>query len=235
MSILLDKWKERRLQSSLKKKLAEVLGYKPKDVAPYLQAFNHKSANKGIESNNERLEFLGDSVLDLVVSEHLFNRFPKKNEGFLTQQRSRYVSRSSLNRIAFDLNLDKYIKCKIDLPIEQTSICGNTLEALVGAIYVDRGFDKAVEFINEKLLINADSFVEDNKEEFDPKSRLIEHCQQSKKHIIFETEASNKKEADRKFVSQITINGQSLGRGFGASKKKAEQQASKNVLNLIRK
>ncbi len=210
------------------------MGFYPKQISLYEQAFLHKSVIKEHElkpfESNERLEFLGDAILDSIVSHYLFNKFPFKDEGYLTQLRSRIVSRQSLNRLGITIGLKELINSKLDK--ESKSLYGDALEALIGAIYVDKGYVFAQQFVEEKLLthyLDIDTIINT---ETDFKSRAIEWCQKQKIDFDFdltETEEDNEKI----YTAKLIINGEIKGEGQAKSKKKAEQIASEEFYKTI--
>lgn len=211
-----------------------MFGFIAHNIELYKLALIHKSASVVLEDgthiNNERLEYLGDAVIESVTSEYLFIEFTDKNEGFLTQLRSKMVSRQTLNEVAKRIGLDDYVITHSSNNLSQKHIYGDAFEAMVGAIYLDQGYD----FVN-RLLINH-IFVKyikvDNLlvEETDFKSRLIEWCQKNHHSIHFQT-ANDKTYSSSHpfFYSKVLIDGIEVGYGAGDSKKEAEQRASYSV------
>lgn len=212
----------------------DMFGFIPNNIELYKLALIHKSASvtldDGRQINNERLEFLGDAVIESVTSDYLFIEFPDQNEGFLTQLRSKMVSRQSLNEVAKRLNLDAHVITHSSASFSQKHIYGDAFEAMMGAIYLDQGYD----FVN-RLLINrifgdylrAGTLLE---EETDFKSRLIEWCQ--KKHHTIRFITSHDKSyssAHPVFNCKVLIDDIEAGYGSGDSKKEAEQQAAFSV------
>lgn len=212
----------------------DMFGFIAHNIELYKLALIHKSASvvlaDGTHINNERLEFLGDAVLESVSSEYLFIEFPDKNEGFLTQLRSKMVSRQMLNEVAKRIGLDDYVITHSSNNLSQKHIYGDAFEAMVGAIYLDQGYD----FVN-RLLINhifVDYIKVDNLlvSETDFKSRLIEWCQKNHHTIQYQT-ANDKSYSSSHpfFYSKVLIDGIEVGYGAGDSKKEAEQRASYSV------
>lgn len=211
-----------------------MFGFIAHNIELYKLALIHKSASVVLEDgthiNNERLEYLGDAVIESVTSEYLFIEFPDKNEGFMTQLRSKMVSRQTLNDVAKRIGLDDYVITHSSNNLSQKHIYGDAFEAMIGAIYLDQGYD----FVN-RLLINH-IFVKyikvDNLlvEETDFKSRLIEWCQKNHHSIQFHT-ANDKTYSSSHpfFYSKVLIDGIEVGYGAGDSKKEAEQRASYSV------
>jgi len=228
------RWKK----SSLEKEnphlvsLLESLRIKTSKPELYLQALRHKSVYESSFQNNERLEFLGDSILDSVVAEVLYEKFPQGKEGFLTQIRSRIVSRTSLNNLGIALNLHKLIEVQMSREIRETSLSGNALEALIGAIYLDKGFKSTNTFIRDHLLGPHINFSNLLTQEPDPKSRVIEKAQKQKVKVHFQT-AIFQREEPQSFQSVVTFDGEEIASAFGASKKKAEQKAAAEVLDKL--
>jgi ribonuclease-3 len=204
----------------------------------YEQALRHHSASATIHQNgsrdsNERLEYLGDSVLNTIVAQLLFNRFPFKDEGFLTEMRSKIVSRESLNELAIKIGLNHivmYDKRAINNH-NKNSIFGNALEAFIGAVFLDAGFYTARTFILEKLLSHIDiDKLQHTETNF--KGRLIEWAQRNSKQVEFE----NTEEMDRKqkiYKVRVLLDRVLMGEAENLSKKKAEQMASQKALEML--
>ena len=225
-----------RKQSDYTLKLERIIGFKPSRISFYKQAFIHKSvllgsAKKSFESN-ERLEFLGDAILDAVISTYIYQKFPFKDEGFLTQLRSKLVSRQFLNKLALKIGLNELIQSNLDR--ESKSIYGDALEALIGAIYLDKGFKKAELFILTKLIQNHVELSEVIEKETDFKSRMIEWAQKEKSKIEFEVEEMERDGA-KTYVASLFINNQLKGKGEAFSKKKAEQLAAEECYQGLKK
>jgi ribonuclease-3 len=186
-----------------------------------------------LQGHNERLEFLGDSVLDLVIADEVFHRFPSKDEGDLTRLRSVLVNRTQLNRISGELKIDQFIVGNFVKNIMPEDVKGNALEALIGAIYVDKGFNFAKKFVKKRIVdphINFQEIMIDNR---DFKSELYMWAQKNKKVIRYETIADNGKAEKKKYIINVWVEGKVLGTGEGASKKKAEQMASQNACKKL--
>ncbi len=163
-----------------------LLGITPDNIELYKLALIHRSASvtlpDGAPANNERLEFLGDAVLETIVSDFLFIEYPEQTEGFLTQMRSRIVSRASLDEISSKMGIDKYIVANFNGTYSHKHLNGNAFEALVGAIYLDKGYDFANRFVINDVLRRYVDLGDITSTEVDFKSRLIEWCQKSKLH-----------------------------------------------------
>lgn len=210
------------------------LGFVPNSVLYYRKALTHKSVslknNEGQLISNERLEFLGDSILDSVISDYIFNHYPKKDEGFLTQMRSKLVNRKSLNDIAISLKLHKYIKTN-NIVIDNNNILGNAFEALIGAIYLDKGYEFTRSFLINRVIIKYYDFNFLETVDTNFKSRLLEYTQKYKKTVLFETrEESSTERGKQMFVAAVIIDCNAICEANGASKKEAEQNAAKLAL-----
>ena len=211
----------------------DMFGFIPNNIELYKVALIHKSASQSIGGhhiNNERLEYLGDAVIETITSDYLFIAYPDQNEGFLTQMRSKIVSRQSLNEMAVFIGLDKYLICKSGVALQQKHIYGDAFEAMMGAIYLDKGY----EFTN-RLLINDiyEKFLSIDElscSESDYKSRLIEWCQKNRHSLEFKTSRElNKKSSTPVFYTTVFIDHIETGHGIGDSKKSAEQNAACSV------
>jgi ribonuclease III len=216
-----------------------MLGFYPVKLELYQQALRHKSlsvrTNGGLLINNERLEYLGDAVLNVIVADILFKQFPAADEEFLTKTRAKIVQRQSLNKIAIELELNTLIlSSTISNPDTHHSIYGNALEALIGAIYLDQGYRRCKRFLEKKILeryIDLEDVVS-TEENF--KSALLEWSQQEKLAVEFLMTELNKSSAKGpRFKAVAHINGISFGQGEGLSKKEAQQKASKEALTYI--
>ncbi len=206
-------------------------GIRPRNLELYRIALTHKSAStviaRGKKVNNERLEYLGDAVLDAIVADYLFNTFPNQTEGFLTKIRSRIVSRQGLNAIALAIGVNKLMLCHTNNTLAQKHIYGDALEALVGAIYLDLGFKEASDWVKKQLFNKHIDLNEVLATETDYKSRMIEWGQKHKSTILFECiEIGQNCEKLPLFEAKLSINGKLMGTGLGHSKKEAEQNAS---------
>ncbi len=215
----------------------DMFGFIPNNIELYKLALIHKSASQSIGGhhiNNERLEFLGDAVIESVTSDYLYIEYPDKNEGFMTQLRAKIVSRQSLNDIAHKIGLDKYVVYNSGGNFTQKHIYGDAFEAMMGAIYLDQGYD----FVNRLLINNIyynylslDSLTES---ETDFKSRLIEWCQKNRHTVVFRTRSdAHAPHTAPTFYSTVLIDGIEAGHGVGDSKKVAEQHAACSLSHEI--
>jgi len=214
--------------------LERVLGFFPSQISLYQHAFRHKSVVTIVEKkayeSNERLEFLGDAILDSVISHFLFIKFPYKDEGFLTKLRSRLVSRQMLNNLGVKIGLKELVETNIDK--ETKSIYGDALEALIGAIYLDKGYLVTQQFILEKLIENHVDLDEVINNETDFKSRVIEYCQKNKCKLAFIL--TEKEEGKSKiYIAELQVDGVKKGEGQAHAKKQAEQLAAAQFFNTI--
>lgn len=224
-----------QLYYELKKKL----NFSPGKINLYKKAFTHRSVqitdSKGIPINYERLEFLGDSILDAVISDYLYKKAPKGKEGYLTQIRSKIVSRDHLNELGKDLNLIRFVKSKITPSQVGDNIHGNIFEALLGAIYLDKGYKGCQKFIYQNVIV---PYVDIEKLEgkiTSYKGLIIEWCQKQKKKYKFNTYEDSGNELVKHFSVKISIDGEQVAKGRATSKKKAEEQASKRAYFAFQK
>jgi ribonuclease-3 len=220
---------------SIRKSIKNIFGFTPKNSKPYELALRHSSVaveiKEGVKESNERLEFLGDAILSAVVAEYLFIKFPYKDEGFLTEIRSRIVSRVSLNKLAVKLGIDQIMEYDPNNK-SQKSIAGNCFEALIGAIFIDKGY----KFV-KKLLINSifnrhidiDEIINSDG---NFKSKLINWAQAEKKEVKFDTEEVING-VNRHFITKIIVDNIEISSGNGLSKKSAEQHAAENACKLL--
>ena len=215
---------------ALLKRFKKCLGYTPKDISLYTLSLVHKSAVKEYRACNERLEFLGDAILNSVVSEALYYRYPDKDEGFLTQMRSKVVSRNSLNVLAHSTGLCTWVQIRPPQGADNSpNVSGDMLEALIGAIYLDRGYNMCKKVIMKKLLSSVD-WEELEFTEQDYKSRIIERSQKRHTKVMFQTTQIPKEHSRSPlFSSQLYIENKLVGQGEGSSKKEAEQAAARQA------
>jgi ribonuclease III len=216
--------------------IKNITGFSPLKLNLYDLAFIHKSATSvdilGNPVNNERLEYLGDAVLGAIVADYLYNRFPGKDEGFLTQLRSRIVNRSFLTSLTFKMGLNRFVFSNTSSINETSHIYGDVFEAFIGAIYLDNGYKSAKRFVVKKILSEYVDIYEVERSNTNYKSQLIEWGQKYKKNVEFHT-ISNPESGTNKspFISEIFIDGEMAGRGEGYSKKEAQQNAAQTALS----
>lgn len=212
----------------------DMFGFLPHNIELYKLALIHKSASIVLENgqhiNNERLEFLGDAIIESVSSDYLFIEYPDKNEGFLTQLRSKIVSRQSLNSVAKRIGLDDYVITNASSGSAQKHIYGDAFEAMMGAIYLDQGYDFVNRLLINKIFKKHLSIDDILRSETDFKSRLIEWCQKNHYTIEFRTDSDHSANMSRPmFHSTVFVDGIAVGHGIGDSKKMAEQNAAFSV------
>lgn len=212
-----------------------IAGFLPSNLELYRLATLHRSSSKeinGFRESNERLEFLGDAILSATIADYLFKKYPFKNEGFLTEIRSRIVNRESLNLLARKIGIQAIIQASNSSSLRQV-ILGNALEAIVGAVYLDKGYLRCKKFIIEKLILpyfDLDVIVHSN---LNFKSKIIEWSQQNSKEIRFVVTQTIKAKGRKEFVADLFLDGQLYGQGFGQTKKKAEQDAAQKTCLML--
>ncbi|MGB3779669.1 MAG: ribonuclease III [Tunicatimonas sp.] len=225
------------------KAVRHIVGRSPANLALYRLATQHVSVAKknqqGVRESNERLEYLGDAVLSMVVAEYLFKKFPFKDEGFLTDIRSRIVNRESLNQVARKIGVSEIVQFSEGgkkagrSRLSHKSIGGNTLEALVGAVYLDKGYRAARRFILKKMLIPHFDLLSIVENDTNYKSKVIEWAQKHNRDVRYEVVETRGGKQYKEFVTQLLVDNQPVSTGSGYSKKKAEQRASEKALSLL--
>lgn len=214
-------------------KIRDILGFEPNELTHYEYAFVHRSTQKtdafGNAISYERLEFLGDSMLSAIIAAHLFTEVPNGNEGYLTKMRSKIVSREHLNELGRDLGLVNFVESKAPSKHFGDNIHGNLFEALVGAIYLDKGFEYCKKFIHEKVIIPYVDIPRLEGKVISYKSLIIEWCQKGHHKFVYQTYEDNGNEQQKYFGIKLIINGEVAGKGRATSKKKAEEIASKRA------
>lgn len=219
--------------------MRNLLEFNPKKIDFYEMAFTHRSLKKvdkeGEPFNYERLEFLGDAMLGSVIASYLYKKVPKGSEGYLTQMRSKIVSRDHLNELGKDLNLIDFVKSNISQDNVGDNIHGNIFEALIGAIYLDRGYNYCKKFIYEKVIVPYVDIPKLEGKITSYKGLIIEWCQKQKKKYYIETYEDTGNESIKHFSVKISIDGEQIAKGRATSKKKAEEQASKRVYYVFQK
>lgn len=224
---------------SFRNSIEQIIGKKPKNDVLYKLAFRHTSAStktkfEGFRESNERLEFLGDAVLGMVVAEYLFKKYPFKDEGFLTEIRSRIVNRESLNLVARRIGLDKLIEFDGQRSFHRSSMFGDAMEALIGAIFLDKGFAFTKKFIIGKLLSNhfdLDEVISNNN---NYKSMILSWAQADGKKVEFVIVEEKGKNHSKEFIAEVQIDAETIGSGSGWNKKKAEQDASRRACEFLK-
>ncbi|MFZ5430100.1 MAG: ribonuclease III [Bacteroidota bacterium] len=215
-----------------------MIGFYPGKLSFYDIAFTHRSASRldtqGNVVNNERLEYLGDAILGAVIADFLYNRFPQEDEGFLTKMRSKLVNRAILTNLTYEMGLNVFIDSNANNAIDKSHIYGDVLEALIGAIYLDRGYDASRYFIIKRIIPRYIDLYELEQLDTNFKSKLIEWSQKNKKQVKFETQEEYPNGSKQpKFVAIVEIDDKILGKGTGSSKKEAQQNAARNTLEKM--
>jgi ribonuclease-3 len=213
--------------------LIKILGFKPKKLEIYKKAFMHRSANirdkEGNAMNYERLEFLGDSMLGTIISKYLYLEVPEGDEGYLTKMRSKIVSRKHLNELGKDLDLLHFVESRIPKSNFGDNIHGNVFEALVGAIYLDRGYKYCEKFINKRVVAPYVDIEQLEGKVISYKSLIIEWCQKQKKNFHYDVYEDTGNDAIKHFAVKLTIGENIVAKARATSKKKAEERASKRA------
>ncbi len=217
----------------------KILGFKPGEISIYEEAFTHRSMNttntEGQRQNYERLEFLGDAMLGSVIAAHLFKKVPEGNEGYLTKMRSKVVSREHLNELGRDLNLISLVKTNISTKQFGENIHGNVFEALVGAIYLDKGYKYCEKFIHRRVI---KPYVDIQKLEgkiISYKSLFIEWCQKNKKPFKFNVYEDTGNDPLKHFAVKLELEQNTVAKARATSKKKAEERAAKRAYYKLQK
>lgn len=209
-------------------------GYRPKNLELFQRALTHKSiAHNNDEISNERLEFLGDAILDAVIAEMLFGLYPEEDEGHLTKIKSKVVSRRTLSMIGEEMEIGKVLRYNRGRSIKMSTIEGNAFEALVGALYLDAGYLQVKRSLNDHILRKYIDLNQILEEEIDFKSKLFIWSQKNRLPLEFEVISEENLGSAWDYKVRVVINEQEFGRGSGSSKKKAEQAASKETLELL--
>ena len=222
------------------KKLKNILGFVPGNAVLYKMAFRHRSVAKvlknGSKSSNERLEFLGDAILGAVIAELLFKAYPYKEEGFLTEMRSKIVNRVNLNQLARKMGFDQLLvfdQKMVNVSTKNHSMLGDAFEALVGAVYLDKGYNFTKDFLLKRIVkpyidVHTLELTETNF-----KSKLIEWCQRHGKDVTFDLVPNVEGDSPKLFTIQAVIDGESYGIGRDYNKKNAEKQAAEKTCEAL--
>ena len=215
--------------------IADIVGFTPSNLQIFKQAFSHKSAvdpKLHTVTSNERLEYLGDSILSTIVAEYLFQKYPNSDEGFLTKMRSKIVKRKTLNRIADDMGIDVVLQENNDTRLSE-SMKGNALEALVGAIYIEKGFNGTRDIVVRKILRSHLNIRELEEMDDNYKSQLLEYCQKNGDEIDYRVLERFKMDNRDRFKIAVFVNGKEIASGEDFNKKSAEQNASYKALKSL--
>jgi ribonuclease-3 len=226
-----------RKSNPLSKSIKNIFGFYPGNIFLYELAFRHKSKaaeiQKGVKNSNERLEYLGDAILDAIVADYLFKIFPYKDEGFLTKMRSKIVSRAMLNKISNKLGLYELVTATNDKHSQPKSMLGDAFEALVGAIYLDKGYDFAYRVCVEKVINLHLDIDELEHTETNFKSRLIEWSQKEKREVEFKPVKESGTGNNITHEVNLYVDKKFVCNGKDASIKKAEQRASEKAWDIL--
>lgn len=231
---ILDLFTGNEKTASFKKNLKNVLGFSPGNILLYRAALTHRSVRETADENNERLEYLGDAILSAIVADFLFKKYPYREEGFLTEMRSKMVNRNKLNEIALKMGIKKITYYnKFDNSLKVSQIFGNTLEAVVGAIYLDKGFDKTRKWVL-KAIILPHLFMEDLENlEINHKNKLYGWANKNGKNLEFETLDEHMEGGRRLFTIGAVVDGALIAEGKAYNKKDASQIAASIAINKL--
>ena len=217
--------------------IRQIIGFRPKDLSIYKKAFIHRSLHLkdpfGNPLNYERLEFLGDAMLGAIISKYIFNEVPTADEGYLTKMRSKIVSREHLNELGKELQLLSFVDSKVHKDHFGENIHGNVFEALVGAIYLDKGYKYCERFIYLKIIEPHVDIAKLEGKVISYKSLLIEWCQKEKKAFNFQVYEDSGNDPIKHFSVKLFIDKQVVAKGRATSKKKAEENASKRAFFVL--
>lgn len=228
-----------KAEKDLAKYIKNVFGFYPRNIALFQLAFTHKSMShkiNGISESNERLEYLGDAVLSSIVAEYLFKKYPTKQEGFLTEIRSRIVSRSSLNKLSSKLGFDNmisHVRINDNKHVQFRAVGGNAFEAFTGAVFLDRGYEFAYKIIVDRILRYHIDIDNVEKCEVNFKSRLLEWGQKNKHHVEFKIADVKGEGYDKLYNIQVVIDEKEYGNATDYSIKGAEQLAAEKSWHLM--
>lgn len=221
-------------EKSFCRKLKSITGNAPLNHSVYRLAFQHSSIHNSVHTNNERLELLGDAVIDLVIADYLFKKYPYKSEGFLTEMRSKIVSREQLNRVALKIGIGEMMRIrKGGADLTKSNVLGNALEALVGAIYVDAGYEKAYRFFMNKILVPHYEIEELESLVVNFKSKIIEWSQKNSREVRFELLEEHELKGKRMYKMGLLLDAELIAEDTDYSKKRAEQKASETACRKL--
>ena len=221
-------------ERDLRRQLRNVLGFNPTRINLYKTALSHRSVREGADENNERLEFLGDAILSTIVAHYLFMRYPYKEEGFLTEMRSKMVNRNKLNDIAVKIGLKKItLFNKYDATLKTSQIFGNTLEALVGAVYLDKGYDSTSDWVNRQIILPHLFMQELENLDINQKNKLFGWANRNGKTLEFETIREQLENGRRLFTIGAKIDGEIVAEAKAFNKKDASQVAAQIALEKL--
>ncbi len=221
-------------EASFRKQLENVLGFRPSKISLYKTALTHRSVRDSADENNERLEYLGDAILSGIIADFLFKRYPYKEEGFLTEMRSKMVNRNQLNELAIKMGIKKitYFN-KFDNSLKMSQIFGNTLEAVVGAVYLDKGFKQTKHWVIRQIIL-PHLFMDDLELlEINHKNKLYGWANKNGKNLEFETLDERIESGRRLFTVGAMVDGELIAEGKAFNKKDASQIAAQVALDKL--
>lgn len=231
---ILDRFVKSPADISLRKQLENVLGFRPTKLSLYKAALTHRSVKDSADENNERLEYLGDAILSGIIADFLFKKYPYKEEGFLTEMRSKMVNRNQLNELAIKMGIKKitYFN-KFDNSLKISQIFGNTLEAIVGAVYLDKGFKKTKKWVIRQIIM-PHLFMDDLELlEINHKNKLYGWANKNGKNLEFETVDERIESGRRLFTVAAVVDGEAIADGRAFNKKDASQIAAQLALEKL--
>ena len=231
---ILDRFVKSSEEISFGRQLENVLGFKPTKISLYKTALTHRSVRDSADENNERLEYLGDAILSGIIADFLFKKYPYKEEGFLTEMRSKMVNRNQLNELAIKMGIKKitYFN-KFDNSLKMSQIFGNTLEAVVGAVYLDKGFKKTKKWVIRQIIM-PHLFLDDLELlEINHKNRLYGWANKNGKSLEFETIDERIESGRRLFTVAAVVDGELIAEGKAFNKKDASQIAAQLALDNL--
>ncbi len=220
------------------KAIKNIFGFWPENIFLYKQALRHRSLatqmSNGARLSNERLEFLGDAILDAIVADYMFKKFPLRDEGFLTEMRTKIVSRAQLNKLCQKLGLNQLIIAQYEAHTNYKSINGDAFEAFIGALYLDKGYHFTQQLVINRIInvyFDLNTLVETD---FNFKSKLIEWGQKEKKSVVFNVVAEQGANHHKLYVVEVTVDNESIGKGQDHSIKGAEQMAAEKAISYLK-
>ncbi|MFT4093027.1 MAG: ribonuclease III [Niabella sp.] len=219
---------------ALKKELKNILGFAPDNFSLYRTALTHRSVSENVDENNERLEYLGDAILSAITADYLFRRYPYHGEGFLTEMRSKMVNRQQLNDVAVKMGLKKIAKYnKLDNCLKTSHIFGNTLEALVGAIYLDYGYKRTCRWVQDYIITPHMFMDELEAREINHKNKLYGWANKNGKNLEFITLNERVENGRRLFTVAAVVDGENISQGSAFNKKDASQIAANLAIDVL--
>ena len=234
MQFLINFFSSNKAQSTFKKQLKNILGFIPGNIDLYKIALSHRSIKEFSEENNERLEFLGDAVLSSIIAHYLFKKYPYKDEGFLTEMRSKMVNRQKLNEIALKMGLKKIsLYNKNDHALKISQIFGNTLEALIGAVFLDKGYNKTQKWVENYIILPHLFINELENIEINIKNKLYGWASKNGKSVEFATLNESLDKGRRLFTIAATVDGQIIAQAKGFNKKDASHLAAQMAVEKL--